>query len=175
MEFHGLGRHARCRPVPGYFGGTADERPGFAGVTAGLTLPTGATDINNGTGALAERSLQPGTGTTQFVAIAYYRQALPMVNSQWYAQAAVQVPLNESAGYKPGTRWALDLGYRYDVNDALGVNRQLNYVWKGRDAGAEAEPADSGSRTLAVAPGLTWALSPRVQLYGFVSLPSTRT
>ena len=30
-------------------------------------------------------------------------------------------------------------------------------------------------RTLAVAPGLTWALSPRVQLYGFVSLPSTRT
>ena len=42
-----------------YFGDMSNERAGFAGVTAGLTLPTGATDIANGTGALAERSLQP--------------------------------------------------------------------------------------------------------------------
>lgn len=154
-----------------YFGEMSGERAGFAGVTAGFTLPTGATDISNGTGAVAERSLQPGTGTTQFVATAYYRQALPVVNSQWYAQAAVQAPLNESSGYKPGTQWAVDLGYRYDVNDALGVNLQLNYVWKGRDSGPEAEPEDSGSRTLAVAPGITWALSPTTQVYGFVSLP----
>ncbi len=154
-----------------YFGDAAGERAGFAGATAGLTLPTGATDITNGTGAPAERSLQPGTGTTQFVASAYYRQALPLANSQWYAQAAVQTPLNESAGYKPGTQWGVDVGYRYDVSDALGVNLQLNYAWKGRDSGAEAEPADSGGRTLALAPGVTWALSPTTQLYGFVSVP----
>lgn len=154
-----------------YFGDMSNERAGFAGVTAGLTLPTGATDIANGTGALAERSLQPGTGTTQVVASAYYRQALPIVNSQWYAQAAVQVPLAESSGYKPGPQWAMDLGYRYDVNDALGVNLQLNYVWKGRDAGTEAEPQDSGGRTLALAPGMTWAWSPTAQVYGFVSVP----
>ena len=153
------------------FGEPGGAHAGFAGVTAGLVLPTGATDITNGSGAAAERSLQPGTGTTQLVATAYYRQALPLASSQWYAQVAVQAPLYESAGYKPGTQWAADLGYRYDVNDALGLNLQLNYVWKGRDAGPEAEPADSGGRTLALAPGVTWALSPAAQLYGFVSVP----
>ncbi|MFO1397608.1 MAG: hypothetical protein U1F48_11155 [Burkholderiales bacterium] len=154
-----------------YFGAAAGERAGFAGGTAGFTLPTGATDITNGTGAPAERSLQPGTGTTQFAATVYYREALPSMRSQWYVQAAMQVPLYESAGYKPGTQWALDAGWRYDASDALGFNLQLNYAWKGRDAGAQAEPGDSGGRTLAIAPGATWALTPATQLYGFVSVP----
>lgn len=154
-----------------YFDEPTTFRAGFAGVTFGLVLPSGATDVANGAGAVAERSLQPGTGTTQLALSAYYREALPMHNSSWYAQVAAQLPLNYSSGYKPGNQFAADLGYRYDVNDTLGLNLQLNYVYKSRDKGAEAEPEDSGGQTLAIAPGVTYAFTPAVQAYAFVSLP----
>ena len=157
-----------------YFGEVSAERAGFAGVTFGLVLPTGATNITNGEGAVAERSLQPGTGTTQLALTGYYRQALSDYHSSWYIQAGVQTPLDSYQNYKPGTQAALDLGYRYDVNDALGLNLQLNYLYKNRDKGSEAEPQDSGGQTLSIAPGVTYAVSPSVQLYAFVSAPLYR-
>ena len=157
-----------------YFGEPTADRAGFAGATFGLVLPTGATDITNGDGELAERSLQPGTGTTQLALSAYYREALPIYNSSWYAQVAVQLPLNYYNNYKPGNVVAVDLGYRYDVNDRLGLNLQMNYVYKNRDKGSEAEPEDSGGQTLAIAPGVTYAFTPEVQVYAFVSVPVYR-
>jgi hypothetical protein len=157
-----------------YFGEQTMERAGFAGATFGVILPTGATDIANGDGETAERSLQPGTGTTQLAFSAYYRQALADYNSSWYVQAGAALPLNYYSDYKPGNVFALDVGYRYDVSDALGLNLQLNYVYKSRDKGAEAEPDDSGGQTLSIAPGVTYAFSPAVQVYTFVSLPLYR-
>ena len=85
----------------------AADRAGFAGATFGLTLPTGKTDVTNGEGEVAERSLQPGTGTTQLALTAYYREALPIHNSSWYAQAAAQLPLNTHDNYKPGNQFGV--------------------------------------------------------------------
>jgi hypothetical protein len=157
-----------------YFGEQTPQRAGFAGATFGVILPTGPTDITNGAGAVAERSLQPGTGTTQLALSAYYRQALADYASSWYVQVAATVPLNYYEDYKPGSVLALDVGYRYDASDAFGLNLQLNYVHKSRDKGAQAEPEDSGGQTLSVAPGLTYALSPAMQLYTFVTVPVYR-
>lgn len=157
-----------------HFGEATAERAGFAGATLGLVLPTGATDVANGEGAVAERSLQPGTGTTQLALSAYYRQALPVYASSWYAQVAAQLPLNSYRDYKPGNVVAVDLGYRYDASDRLGLNLQLNYVFKSRDKGPEAEPDDSGGQTLSLAPGVTYAFTPAIQAYGFVAAPLYR-
>ena len=157
-----------------YFGEVTADRAGFAGATFGLVLPTGAIDITNGEGVVAERSLQPGTGTTQLTFTAYYRQALPIYNSSWYAQVGAQLPLNYASGYKPGNAFAVDVGYRYDVNDNLGLNLQLNYVYKNRDKGAEAEPEDSGGQSLSIAPGVTYSITPAVQVYAFVAAPLYR-
>ena len=152
-------------------GETTAQRAGFAGMTFGLTLPTGKFHVMNSEGELAERSLQPGTGTTQLALSAYFREALPMQNSQWYAQVAALLPLGSRENYKPGNQFGADLGYRYDVSDALGLNLQLNYIYKGRSKGSEAEPEDSGGHTVAIAPGVTYAFTPAVQVYGFVQLP----
>ena len=155
-------------------GETTADRAGFAGATFGLTLPTGKIDVKNADGDLAERSLQPGTGTTQLALSVYFREALPMMNSSWYAQAGALLPLGYRDGYKPGKQLGVDLGYRYDVNDHLGLNLQLNYVYKGRDKGAEAEPEDSGGHAVAITPGITYAFTPAVQVYGFVQVPIYR-
>ncbi len=151
---------------------TADaQRLSFVGLIAGVKLPTGKTDVANGEGEVAERTLQPGSGTTDAVLGAYFRQAVGAWNASWFAQVNAQLPLDSHAGFKPGRQVLLDVGARWEATDRLGLLLQLNAGWKGRDSGSEAEPEDSGSRTLFASPGFTFAVTPTVHAYGFVQLP----
>ncbi len=147
------------------------ERLGFFGFTGGLKLPTGKTDVVNGEGEPAERTLQPGTGTTDALLGAYYREAIGHLNASWFGQANVQLPLDSHDDFRPGKQVTVDFGGRWDATDKLGLMLQLNAQWKGRDSGAQAEPDDSGSRTLSIAPGFTFAFTPTVQMYAFVQFP----
>lgn len=146
-------------------------KPSTAGLTFGLKLPTGKTNIRNETGELAERTLQPGTGTTDAIVGAYHHQKLPHWNASWFAQAQYQHALNRHDDFKPGSQFGIDLGYRYGVTDTLGALLQLNFLAKRRDSGAQAEPADSGSRAVFISPGLSYVVSDKVQIYGFFQKP----
>jgi hypothetical protein len=139
-----------------------------AGVNFGLKLPTGDTDIVNSQGVRAERTLQPGTGTTDSLVGAYYRSSLPLHDSSWFIQGLYQQPLNSHDDYRPGARTSVDLGYRYDATPKLGLMLQLNALWRGRDSGVQAEPEDSGGKYVFVSPGLSYALTKDLQVYGFV-------
>lgn len=145
--------------------------PSTVGITFGVKLPTGKTDVANPEGDVAERSLQPGTGTTDAIIGAYYHQRFAHSNSSWFAQAQYQHALKEHDGFKPGAQFGADIGYRYGINDKLGALVQLNAVVKKRDSGAEAEPADSGSRSVFVSPGMSYAVRDNLQLYGFYQHP----
>ena len=149
----------------------AQTRVGSFGVTGGLKLPTGKTNVANAEGDPAERSLQPGTGTTDLLLGAYYREAIGPWNASWFVQANAQVALNAHDDYRPGSQVLLDAGLRWEATDRLGVLLQLNGLWRGHDSGAAAEPEDSGSRTLSVSPGLTFAVTPEIQVYAFVQVP----
>jgi hypothetical protein len=83
----------------------------------------------------------------------------------------VQRPFGAHRDFRPGWQALFDIGLRVDAIDRLGVLLQLNALHKARDSGAEAEPDDSGSRTVAFSPGVTYALTPRVSLYAFVQIP----
>jgi hypothetical protein len=141
------------------------------GLIFGAKLPTGDYDVRNASGALAERSLQPGTGTTDAVIGAYYTRALPAQGWSWFAQPALQVPLDSRAGYRPGRRFSFDVGTRYEASDRLSLMLQVNALHRSRDAGTEAEPADSGGSSVFLSPGVSYALSHDWQAYGFVQLP----
>jgi hypothetical protein len=147
------------------------EKPSTTGLSFGLKLPTGKTSVRNAAGSVAERSLQPGSGTTDLVLGAYHHQALPDADSSWFAQAQYQRPMNTHDQYKPGAQFGVDLGYRYGVSDKLGALVQLNTLFKGRDRGSEAEPADSGGRFAYISPGLSYAISQGIQVYAFYQLP----
>jgi hypothetical protein len=142
-----------------------------SGVSFGVKLPTGQTNVRNSAGELAEPSLQPGSGTTDFVAGASYSVALPMRELSWFVQALTQLPMNARDEYRPGHRLNLDVGGRYDVGERVGVLLQLNALFKARDRGAQAEPADSGGKFLFLSPGMSYALSRQFQAYAFLQLP----
>jgi hypothetical protein len=148
-----------------------DGAPRTVGVIAGLKLPTGRTRMANDEGDVAERSLQPGTGTTDLILGAFFHQPLPQYGASWFAQAQVQRALREHDGYRPGAQFALDLGVAKAFSDRLSGIVQLNGVAKRRDRGAEAEPEDSGSRSLFLSPGVSYQVTDAVRAYAFVQQP----
>jgi hypothetical protein len=146
-------------------------RPSFFGINLGLKLPTGERDFTNGDGALAERSLQPGSGTTDLLVGGSFSQVLVDSGSSWFVQALAQTPLNSRNDYRPGNRYTLDVGYRYEATEKVGLMLQVNALLRRRDRGAQAEPEESGGRFVHVSPGISYAFSRSTQVYGFVQVP----
>jgi hypothetical protein len=142
-----------------------------AGVQFGLKLPTGKFDETNDAGEAAERTLQPGTGTIDTLLGLYYHRSPAGSDTTLFTQALWQRPLDERDGYAPGQRLSFDLGLRYAMTHTASAQLQLNFLWKGRDAGINAEPDDTGGRYLFISPGLSYLLGTNTQLYGFVQLP----
>jgi hypothetical protein len=149
----------------------ADIESGRAyGVRFGLKLPTGRYEVRNDAGEQAERSLQPGTGTTDLILGAYYRGPL-LDRSDWFASAYIQSALNSRQEFRPGTQFALDAGVSVPLAAALSAQVQLNFLERWHDTGAQAEPQDSGGTFLFLSPGVSLALSQRWTLYAFAQLP----
>lgn len=143
------------------------------GVIVGLKLPTGETDATNADGDPAERTLQPGSGTTDVIAGMYLNGPLNFDTqiATGFLQAQIQYPLNSRDDFRPGNQYLLDLGMAYPLTSAWSGLLQLNAQIKERDRGGEAEPLDSGGSFVWLSPGLSYALTRAARVYGFVQLP----
>jgi hypothetical protein len=141
------------------------------GLIFGFKLPTGRTNVANASGEVAERSLQPGSGTTDAILGAFFQQQIPHGDAAWFAHAQYQRALNSHKDFKPGSQFAADLGYAKVLGDKLSGNLQLNAVVKGRDSGAAAEPENSGGRFLFLSPGVSYQVSGAVRAYAFYQQP----
>jgi hypothetical protein len=142
-----------------------------SGITFGVKLPTGKYDVANADGDLAERTLQPGTGTTDALLGAFWHGAAPLEGWSWFARAQAVVPANTRDGFKPGRQIQLDAGCRYALGSSAGLMLQVNANARGRDSGANAEPEDSGQRAVFVSPGISWNVGRDAQVYAFVQVP----
>ncbi|MFA6970582.1 MAG: hypothetical protein WC208_04185 [Gallionella sp.] len=141
-----------------------------SGIRFGLKLPTGSSNLEMVPGKLMERALQPGSGSTDAVLGAYYHHDLADAPWGWFASGQLQTALTTSNGYRPGNDIALDLGAHYAVSSALTGLLQLNTHFKDRDSGINANP-HSGGYSFNLSPGLSIAVAPTTNLYGFVQLP----
>lgn len=140
-------------------------------LNGGLKLPTGKIDVRNADGDEAERSVQPGTGTTDLLlggGLAWAPLALP---GNLFANLTLQLPLNEKDGYQPGWRTALQAGWQYPVSGKLDFLLQANLLRVGRDDGVNAEPEESGRTEVAIVPGLAYAWSRSLLLHAQLELP----
>jgi hypothetical protein len=148
------------------------------GVKFGLKLNTGKKDFTIAqTGELpGEATLQPGNGSTDLIAGAFWNQSTPGSDWSWFAQGALQSSINSNASFRPGNQINLDGGARYALSHNLSGLLQLNAQWNGSDSGdaaalTESVAASSGGRIISLTPGLSYALAPNTQVYGLVQLP----
>ncbi len=147
------------------------EHDHAAGVQFGLKLPTGSTTLTNVDGERAERTLQPGTGTTDLILGAYYHAPVGQGSSSWFLQAMVVSPLNSKEDFRPGVQATVSTGLNCALNNTASALLQFNLVHKARDRGAQAEPQDSGNHQAFVTPGISVAVSRDARVYGFVQIP----
>ena len=142
-----------------------------AGIRIGAKLPTGKIDAVSNDGVLAERSLRLGSGSTDILLGAYYYRKLQGNATTVFAQTQWQRPLTERDHYEPGQQLSADMGLRYALTLATSAMLQLNLLWKDHDQGINAEPDETGGRYAYLSPGVSHALSSRLQVFGFVQLP----
>lgn len=142
-----------------------------AGVNFGFKLPTGSHKVDNADGQRAERSLQPGTGTTDAIVSAWYRLPLADGDSALFAQVTAQMAIDQRDGFRPGNQYGVDVGWQRQLAPQWAAFVQANFQLRSRDRGVEAEPEDSGSRKLFLSPGLSYAIARDFQVYAFAQLP----
>lgn len=144
---------------------------GFS-LSLGVKLPTGSTNENNDAGERAERTLQPGTGSTDTILGIHYHSRPGASAFTWFAQAGWQNAITSRDNYKPGDRYNLDLGGRYAFTKDFSGIVQANFQSRDRDSGANAEPEDTGGQVLYISPGIAYDVGAHTQIYGFVQLPA---
>lgn len=127
------------------------------GIKFGVKLPTGGIHEENSEGERAERTLQPGTGSTDVIAGAYWSTSVADGMGGAFAQVLWQHPVTTREEYTPGDQVTADAGGSYALTASLSALLQLNIVMKQRDSGANAEPADSGGKFVSLSPGLSYA------------------
>ncbi len=152
---------------------TYNPRQSFS-LQMGLKLPTGRFNQDFATGpaagALLDRGLQLGTGTTDVVAAASYF-ARPALHIGWFAQATVEQALASRDGFLPSSTAALNVGVRYLNTSVVTPQLQLNARWDGREHGLYADTPDSGDAAFFASPGVTIQLAQRSSLFAFLQVP----
>jgi hypothetical protein len=140
-----------------------------AGLRFGVKLPTGTISKKNSEGELAERTLQPGTGSVDSLLGAYYNYRTGATT--WFAQGMWQQSVHERDDFKPGRKLNADFGFSYSATPDLSLLLQLNLQHKAKDSGVNAEPEDSGSRSVNLSPGFSYRVASGTQVYGFLQKP----
>jgi hypothetical protein len=142
----------------------------FFGVNFGLKLPTGDFDVRNRNGDLAERSLQPGSGTTDALLGGFYSHVMPELSTSCLCKAW------------PKCRW-LSESTTSPVSDSHSM-RAFDMSSRTPWVSAATERAESrprrGTRSRAgrhwrqfrfVSPGASYVIAPKTQIYAFVQKP----
>ena len=148
----------------------SDDGASSFALYGGVKLPTGSTQVTNAEGSRAERALQPGSGTTDALFGLAGRRAVGLVDAAiWQVSAALA--LNTKEDFKPGNRVEASVGWSHAYSHRLGTVLQANLRHRGRDSGAQAEPANSGSTALDLSPGVTVGVGHASTLYAYLQLP----
>ncbi|HUX92109.1 MAG TPA: hypothetical protein VMV48_15580 [Gallionellaceae bacterium] len=148
------------------------------GIKLGLKLNTGRKDFSLNTGALpGEATLQPGNGSTDLILGVFWTKNTPGSAWNWFIQGSIQNSISASAQFRPGNQVNLDGGTRYAFSNTLSGLLQVNTQWNDTDTGSAAalspltSEASSGMKTVAITPGVSYALTPSTQLYTLVQVP----
>lgn len=137
----------------------------------GLKLPTGKINVRNAEGDKAERSVQPGSGTTDLLLGGGLAYAPLSMTGSLFTNLTLQAPLNERDAYRPGWRASVQAGWAIPIGGKLDLILQGTVLHVGRDRGVNAEPDDSGRTEVALVPALSYAWSRKLSVYGQLELP----
>jgi hypothetical protein len=150
----------------------------------GLELPTGASDLDNGDGEVAELPVQPGSDSVDGLFGATLRgSVLRETAHQGSMGGTVAVPYFAGVSYRRngkgrndyrlGDEWQLNAGGAYPVAQRLEALFQVNSRFRGKDSPGltEEDPDFTGGTFVYLSPGLRLTLGDRWSGYLYVQVP----
>ena len=145
------------------------------GLQFGLKLPTGdshGVDFDAGPqqGAMLDRGMQPGTGSTDLLVGAFKFGAIGET-ADWFGQALLQIPVASDRAFKPGLDANVTVGVRYRGLGGVVPQMQINSRIERRETGSEADTPNSGSTLVYFSPGATFSVSDKASIYVFGQVP----
>jgi outer membrane putative beta-barrel porin/alpha-amylase len=155
--------------------GGASQRlsAGFA-----VKLPTGESELPNPfDGGLHDPTLQPGTGSLDYILSAQYaRGALPV---QWAASASRQFTTANELHYRFGDETILGLGVTRTLRAVysraqVAASVQVKAHFRGRSVYLDAPVPSTGSRMVILAPGLRVTTPGGLGFYAYLQVPLYR-
>lgn len=144
------------------------------GVQLGLKLPTGDVhrDFRSGpqAGQPLDRGLSPGTGSTDLL-LGIYKFGPINQSFDYFSSALLQLPMTSTDHFKPGDGANLTAGIRYATGGMLVPHLQINIRTEKPEKGSNADIQNAGATLAYLSPGVTAALTEKLQVYGFVQVP----
>ena len=144
---------------------------GKSGIVAGfaLKLPTGRDDIDGDfDGGILDPSLQPGTGSFDFVPSLLYGNAFG--RTSWSATASYQITTHNDLGYRFGNLTVAALSASRPLVGRLSASLQLKLVHEDRSDFRGQTVPSTGGRFVYAVPGLRVRLPGQGSAYGVVQL-----
>lgn len=156
------------------------DRPTLV-VGIGVKTPTGsATKLGkvfeggDAVRAMAERSIQPGSGSWDPIFSAYYLQRFQQIST--FANGTIRLPTGHD-GYEFGTETLINLGASYPVLPGIETILQFNFRVAGRDDSDEETALfnqNTGGEYVFISPGLRMTVAKDLSMYAFAQLPIYR-
>jgi hypothetical protein len=162
-------------PTGDYGGPSAGNTGNIVGQGAVGRNPVGFGPSGNSASSYLDTSLQAGNGSTDLILGAYYYQAISQdfdafVNAQF--EFSVHHNINDvGADYRPGNQSTISFGVRYEADPKIVPQLQVNITTKSNDQGTLADTNDTAGTVAYLSPGLTYAATSNLRLYGFLQLP----
>ncbi|HVO74591.1 MAG TPA: transporter [Ignavibacteriaceae bacterium] len=149
---------------------------------AGVKLATGVTDFKNPEGEAAEVTIQPGTGSTDFLLGAAFTKNLasvPVLAGPKYSSlpltllASYKINTKGTDDYMYGNELLLHLSTSYRFIEQASLLLQVNARFLGKaDPGLTGEPAENtGGKWVFISPGIKFFPMEGLSLYGYYQIP----
>ncbi|MDO8550026.1 MAG: hypothetical protein Q7S39_07755 [Ignavibacteria bacterium] len=159
-----------------------EERTSELNLNTGVKLPTGITDIKNHEGEKAEVTLQPGSGSVDFIVGATYAQNLsnvPVLSGSGFSELPLILNINYRINnkgtddYKFGNTLLIHLSTAYRFMEKISLLIQANVKLQDKaDVGATNEPEENtGGQWVFLSPGLKFHIFDNLSLSSYIQIP----
>ncbi len=146
-------------------------------VGGGVKFPTGEYKLSNSEGSINEPTVQPGTGSYDFLFSLFYDYQVIPHKFDIFVSGSYQLNTENDLNYEFGDQTLLNFGinYRLESERKTTLSTQINYRHTDRDhfdtiSGTQGVPATGGD-WVNLTPGIRIQASDRLSLYSFLQFP----
>jgi hypothetical protein len=136
-----------------------------------VKLPTGSYTLRDSEGGINEPTIQPGTGSTDFLGGLRWSHQIAMHRLETFTAVSYRFNTENSLDYRFGDEAMLNAGFQHSLSPDWTWSLQLNARHTARDRFLEMHVPSTGATLVNGTPGLRYVAASGTQIYLFLQSP----